>query len=102
MKKTLAFIRRRAESARLDRLQSAVIQGRFGERRYGAHTPGRPPYHRPLPRRTDAHRYGGPRYVRDGDVITILPAAFAAGRDAGRCVCTTRPGTCSHLGRRTA
>lgn len=80
MKKILALMRRRAESARLDRVESAVIQGRFGERRQGAHTLGRPPYHRPLRRRTGVERYGGPRYVRDGNVITILPAAFAVER----------------------
>ena len=61
--------------ARIDRSKAAAVKARFGRAPEGAFTLGRP-HHREeprQPRRPD--RYGGPRFVRDGNVITLVPAS---------------------------
>ena len=61
--------------ARIDRLKAAAIKARYRHAPEGAFVPGRP-HHRQEPRRQRRpDRYGGPRYVRDGNVITLVPAS---------------------------
>ena len=77
------YIRRlqtRPVVARIDRLKAAAIKARHGRAPEGAFTLGRP-HHRQetrQPRRPD--RYGGPRYVRDGNLITLVPASAGTSR----------------------
>ena len=66
--------------ARIDRCKGAAVKTRYGRAPDGAFTLGRP-HHRQeprQPRRPD--RYGGPRFVRDGNVITMVPASAGTSR----------------------
>ena len=73
MKRIVQALLRRHENARLDRAKAAVIA--IDKRRHrGAYHPSRPAFRREAPRRhVDPNRFGGPRYVRDGNLITLVP-----------------------------
>ena len=77
------YIRRlqtRPVIARIDRSKAAAVKARYGRAPEGAFIPGRP-HHRQEPRRPRRpDRYGGPRYVKDGNVITLVPASAGASR----------------------
>ena len=87
MKRIVQALQRRHANATLDRKRAAVITARFGVRREAAYKRNRPFHNQPKPHRTDRFRFGGPRYVRDGDLITIIPAPYGAGM-ATNCTCS--------------
>jgi hypothetical protein len=74
MKRIVQALLRRHERARLDRGRAAVIDARKRFRRNGANIPSRPGFRREQDRRrVGPARTSGPRYVRDGNLITLVP-----------------------------